>query len=82
VTFALRKPAEQEAPVAAFARLCNALTGPVQILVRAEPADLSDTEAELLDAAGGLPHQGLEEAAREHARFLAALAPGPSAPTT
>jgi len=62
--------------VAAFARLCNALTGPVQILVRAEPVDLSEAVAELLDAAGGLPHPRLEEAAREHARFLADLGAG------
>ena len=76
VTFALRTPVEQEALVAAFARLCNALTGPVQILVRAEPVDLSEAVAELLDAAGGLPHPRLEEAAREHARFLADLGAG------
>jgi len=73
VTFGLRTPAEQQALVAGFARMCNALTGPLQVLVRAEPVDLSVTVADLLDAAGGLPHPKLEEAAREHARFLADL---------
>ncbi len=73
VTFALRTPAEQQALVAGFARMCNALTAPLQVLVRAEPVDLSVAVADLLEAAGGLPHPRLEEAAREHARFLSEL---------
>ena len=53
VTFALRTPAEQEALVAGFARWLNSLAEPVQILVRAEPVDLSPDHRRLLDAAPG-----------------------------
>ena len=74
VTFALRTPAEQTALVAGFARWLNSLAGPTQIVVRAEPVDLTAEIARLEDAAGGLPHPALEAAAREHAAFLAGLA--------
>ena len=74
VTFALRTPGEQEALVAGFARFCHSLAAPVQILVRAEPLDLSPAIDALLDAAPGLPHVALERAARDHAGFLAELA--------
>ena len=74
VTFSLRTPVEQEALVAGFARFLNSLAEPVQILVRAEPVDLTPTVDALLDAAPGLPHPALEAAARGHAQFLADLA--------
>ena len=74
VTFALRTPTEQEALVAGFARFLNSLAEPIQILVRAEPVDLSPTIDRILEAAPGLPHPALEAAARAHARFLAKLA--------
>lgn len=74
VTFALRTPTEQEALVAGFARFLNSLGEPVEILVRAEPVDLTPTVDALLDAAPGLPHPALEAAARGHARFLTELA--------
>ena len=74
VTFSLRTPAEQEALVAGFARFLNSLGEPVEILVRAEPVDLTAAIDALLDAAPGLPHPALEAAARRHARFLADLA--------
>jgi hypothetical protein len=74
VTFALRTPTEQEALVAGFARFLNSLSEPIQILVRAEPVDLSPTIDWLLEDAPGLPHPALEAAARAHARFLAKLA--------
>ena len=74
VTFSLRTPVEQEALVASFARFLNSLAEPVQILVRAEPVDLTPTIDALLDAAPGLPHPALEAAARGHAQFLADLA--------
>ena len=74
VTFSLRTPAEQEALVAGFARFLNSLAEPVEILVRAEPVDLTPAIDALLDAAPGLPHPALETAARGHARFLADLA--------
>lgn len=74
VTFSLRTPAEQEALVAGFARFLNSLGEPVEILVRAEPVDLTPAIDALLDVAPGLPHPALEVAARGHARFLAELA--------
>jgi hypothetical protein len=74
VTFALRTPTEQEALVAGFARFLNSLAEPVEVLVRAEPVDLTPTIDALLDSAPGLPHPALEVAARGHARFLAELA--------
>ena len=74
VSFALRTPAEQHALIAGFGRYLNSLTAPVQILVRSEPVDLTATVIALQHAAGGLPHPGLEIAARAHATFLTGLA--------
>ncbi|MGH9081765.1 MAG: PrgI family protein [Acidimicrobiales bacterium] len=74
VTFSLRTPTEQEGLVAGFARWLNSLDQPAQVLVRAEPVDLTPQVDALLDAAPGLPHPALESAARDHARFLADLA--------
>jgi hypothetical protein len=73
VSFSLRTPAEQEALVAGFGRYLNSLSDPAQVVVRAEPFDLAPVIGELERVAPGLPHPGLEEAAREHARFLADL---------
>jgi PrgI family protein len=74
VNFALRSPEEQDALAAAYGRWLNSLTGPVQILVRAGRADLSASVAGLREAAPGLPHPALEQAALEHASFLEGLA--------
>ena len=74
VTFSLRTPTEQEALVSGFARWCNSLAEAAQVVVRAEAVDLTPMIDALLDAAPGLPHPGLEQAAREHARFLTDLA--------
>jgi PrgI family protein len=74
VTFSLRTPVEQEALAAGFARWLNGLDQPVQLLVRAEPVDLTPSIDALLEAAPGLPHPTLETAARGHAAFLADLA--------
>ena len=74
VNFALRSPAEQDALAAAYGRWLNCLTGPVQVLVRAGRADLSAAVAALREAAPGLPHPALEQAALEHAGFLEGLA--------
>jgi hypothetical protein len=74
VNFALRSPAEQDALTAAYGRWLNSLTGPAQILIRAGRADLSGAVTALREAAGGLPHPALEQAALEHAAFLAGLA--------
>ncbi|MFG1873575.1 PrgI family protein [Sphaerisporangium sp. NPDC049003] len=74
VSFALRTPEEQDGLVAVFARWLNSLSGPVQILVRAERVDLSETITALHDSAQRLPHPALAYAAREHAAFLSDLA--------
>jgi hypothetical protein len=74
VSFALRTADEQDALVAVFGRWLNALSGPVQILVRAERVSLTDTVASLLHSAGQLPHPALRAAAHEHTAFLADLA--------
>ena len=73
VNFSLRTPGEQNALVAGFGRFLNALSGPVQILVRTRRLDLTALVADLEHAAGGLAHQHLEAAARDHAAFLAEL---------
>ncbi|WP_261562847.1 PrgI family protein [Frankia tisae] len=74
VNFALRTPSEQDGLVAVFARYLHSLTAPVQILVRAMPADLSAQIYQLDDAADQMPHPALAHAAREHANYLAQLA--------
>jgi hypothetical protein len=74
INFALRSDAEQLALVAGFARLLNALDAPVQFLVRSNRADLRSFLDAIEEGAAGLPHPGLEAAAREHAAFLRSLA--------
>jgi hypothetical protein len=74
VSFALRTPSEQAALVGAFGGWLNALTGPAQILVHAQPINLDPAITLLRDRAAGLPHPALEDAALDHARFLAELA--------
>ena len=74
VNFALRSPAEQDALAAAYGRWLNSLTGPAQVLIRAGRADLTSAVAGLREAAPGLPHPALEQAALEHAQFLDGLA--------
>jgi hypothetical protein len=74
VNFALRLPEEQESLVAIFARYLNSLTGPMQVLVRAERLDVSEAIAELEDAAPTLPHPALEQAATGYGDFLDQLA--------
>ncbi|WP_433418825.1 PrgI family protein [Microtetraspora malaysiensis] len=73
VSFALRTPDEQDALVSVFGRCLNSLSGPVQILVRAERVNLSETIDDLRHSATQLPHPALARAAREHAAFLADL---------
>lgn len=74
VSFALRTPDEQDALVATYGRWLNSLSGPVQILVRAERCDLTTTIAALEDRIPHLPHPALAHAAHEHAAFLTDLA--------
>jgi PrgI family protein len=73
VNLSLRTPEEQQALLASFARLLHALTGPVQVLVRSDRADLTPLVHTLRDRAAVLPHPGLEQAALAHARWLDAL---------
>ncbi len=74
VNLRLRSEPEQQALVAAFARLLHAVTGPLSVVVRADRVDLGAAVAALRAAAPGLPHPALEQAADEHADFLAGLA--------
>jgi len=74
VNFRLRSEQEQQALVAAFARLLHAVTAPLTVVVRADRVDLGAAVAALRAAAPGLPHPALEQAAGEHADFLADLA--------
>jgi hypothetical protein len=74
INFALRSEAEQQALVEGFARLLNALDAQVQFLVRSNRADLRSFVDAIEERALGLPHPGLEAAAREHAAFLRSLA--------
>ncbi|MFC0861711.1 PrgI family protein [Sphaerimonospora cavernae] len=73
VSFALRTPDEQDALVAVFGRWLNSLSGPAQILVRAERVDLTDTISALEHNARQLPHSALSAAALQHADFLAQI---------
>ncbi|MGP4029725.1 PrgI family protein [Actinomadura sp. 3N407] len=73
VSFGLRTGDEQAGLVGAFAAWLNSLSGPAQILVRAQPIDLHPAIAAVRRQAGGLPHPALEEAALEHADYLAEL---------
>lgn len=74
VNFALRTPPEQEALITAFASWLNSLPGPVQILIRADRANLTPAIAALRRDAPALPHPALEAAAGQHADFLTHLA--------
>ncbi|GAB3971394.1 hypothetical protein GCM10029978_046500 [Actinoallomurus acanthiterrae] len=74
VSFALRTSGEQAALVGAFGGWLNSLTGPAQVLVHAQPINLTPAIALLRDRAAGLPHPALEAAAHDHAGFLTELA--------
>jgi hypothetical protein len=73
VNLSLRTPPEQQALLASFARLLHALTGPMQVLVRSDRADLTPLLPTLRERAAALPDPGLEQAALAHARWLEAL---------
>jgi len=73
VNLSLRTPPEQQALLASFARLLHALTGPMQVLVRSDRADLTLLVTRLRTQAAALPDPGLEQAALAHARWLEAL---------
>jgi PrgI family protein len=73
VNLSLRTPPEQQALLASFARLLHALTGPLQVLVRSDRADLTPLIRTLRERAAALPDPGLEQAALAHARWLEGL---------
>ncbi|GAB3750343.1 PrgI family protein [Nocardiopsis nanhaiensis] len=74
VSFSLRTPAEQAGLVSGFGSYLNSLNSPVQILIRAESISLDPLVEALDQAAPAMPHPALEQAARDHADFLADLA--------
>jgi hypothetical protein len=74
LNFGLRTDAEQEAIVASFGRWLNSLSGPVQVVVRAERVDVADLARALVETSAALPHPALAAAAAEHSQFLAELA--------
>jgi hypothetical protein len=73
VNLGLRSPAEQHQLLAGFARLLHALEGPMQVLVRSQPADLSPLATRLRSQAATLAHPALEQAALAHASWLEQL---------
>ncbi len=70
VNLGLRTPAEQDTLTAAYGNWLNSLTGPVQILIRADRVDLTPAITALEDRAADLPDPGLGDAALAHAGFL------------
>jgi hypothetical protein len=76
VNFSLRTPVEQDAMIGVFAAWLNGLDTPVEIVVSAHRLDLSDLASGLRHDAAALPHPALEDAALDHADFLADLSDG------
>jgi hypothetical protein len=74
VNFALLSRGEREAAVAGYARWLNGLTGPVMVVSRAVPVDLTAWIDRLRHAAAALAPAALAAAAADHAEFLAGLA--------
>jgi hypothetical protein len=76
VNLTLGSVAERAAKATAFARMLNALAGPLQITIRATPVRLAPHITWLRDQAPGLPDPALAAAAVDHAAFLDELAAG------
>lgn len=74
INFGLRTEDEQRSAVASFGRWLNSLSGPAQVVVRAERVDVAALADALGEAAGALPHPALAEAAQAHAEFVTQLA--------
>lgn len=76
VSFALRTASERAAWTGVFGGWLNSLSpsGSVQIVVRAEDVAVTPLIEGVRERAVGLAHPALEQAAREHADFLAELA--------
>lgn len=73
LNLSLRSGPEQDAAVGGFARWLHSLSGPVQLLTRTRPLDLSGPITRLREAAGRLGHPALTRAALAHAAHLHAL---------
>lgn len=73
VNLALKAEREQEAAVLAFGRYLNALSRPIEILVRSGRADLTGRIAELERQIPSLPHPRLAEEAHCYLEFLKRL---------
>jgi hypothetical protein len=74
VNLALRTGDEQAALIDTLGRWLNSLTDPTQIVVSAQPVDLTSKADTLTAHAPGLPHPALSAACVEHAAFLSELA--------
>lgn len=66
----LQSELEQEAVTAAFGRFCNGIQDAVQFVIRTDPVDLREAARNLESIGPSLPAIALEQAARDHARFL------------
>ena len=74
VNFALRNDREQAELIEQFARSLHSQTGPIQILVRPRPVDLTPILAELAHTTTRLPNPALRAAAAAHLQWLTELA--------
>jgi hypothetical protein len=74
VNLALRSEAEQHALMGCFARLLSSTGGPLQIVVRTQPMDLSPAVADLDAAAASFTNPALHAAAAGHRDYLAGIA--------
>jgi len=75
VNFTLRSGAEKAVLASGFARALHALTGPIQILITATPADLGEQADTITRAAAAYPDR-LADAAIAHAEHLRRLGSG------
>jgi len=74
VNFALRNDREQAELIECFARSLHSQTGPMQILIRPHPIDLTPILAQLAATGASLPHPALRAAAAAHHQWLTELA--------
>jgi hypothetical protein len=73
INLGLRTEEEQHAVVGCFARLLHA-AGPMQIIIRTQPVDLSPMLADITHATHTLAHPALRAAAAAHRDYLADIA--------
>jgi hypothetical protein len=74
VNIGLRTGDEQAALLAGYGRWLNGLTGPVQVVVSAQRADLTGHALRIAAAADALIHPALADAAADYAQFLLEIA--------